>query len=196
VKQGKNKNSYSFQSDAFNGFLQSPQLLSIDKSVSQPSILKRKSHWAYLIGMTSGDTYFSAVLHLAIECQHPSSPCSILTSQQWWQFRRGGQMCAGQYIHIYTDMRMFIAQFLCWGWFQVYIIQTRISRICDIETEGNSVVMCSWMESFSFWHFCNDFWCLLAYFSVPRLVGLLAPGQRTIILRKHQAKVSRLHVFT
>jgi hypothetical protein len=78
VKQGKNKNSYSlFWSDAFNGFLQSPQLQSIDKSVSQPSILKCKRHWAYLIGKTSGDTYLSAVLHLAIECQRPSSPCRI-----------------------------------------------------------------------------------------------------------------------
>jgi hypothetical protein len=50
VKQGKNNNSYSFHSDTFNGFLQSPQLQLIDKSVSQPSILKRKRHWAYLIG--------------------------------------------------------------------------------------------------------------------------------------------------
>jgi hypothetical protein len=56
VKKGKNKNSYSFQSDAFNGFLQSPQLQLIDKSVSQPSILKHERHWAYLIGKTSGDT--------------------------------------------------------------------------------------------------------------------------------------------
>jgi hypothetical protein len=46
VKQGKNKNSYSFQSDAFNGFLQSSQLQSIEKIVSQPSILKHKRHWA------------------------------------------------------------------------------------------------------------------------------------------------------
>jgi hypothetical protein len=60
------------------------------------------------------------------------------------RFTRGGQTCAGQYIHIYTDTRMFIAQFLCRGWFQVYIIRTRISGICDVETEGNSVVMCSW----------------------------------------------------
>jgi hypothetical protein len=52
-------------------------------------------------------------------------------------------MCAGQYIHVYTDTRMFIAQFLCQGWFQVYITQTCILGICDIETEGNSVVMCS-----------------------------------------------------
>jgi hypothetical protein len=30
------------------------------------------------------------------------------------------------------------------GWFQGYIIRTRILGICDVETEGNSVVMCSW----------------------------------------------------
>ncbi len=69
--------------------------------------------------------------------------CWLVNGQWWQQFRRGGQTCAGQYIHIYTDTRMFIAQFLCQGWFQVYVIQTCISRICDIETEGNSVVMCS-----------------------------------------------------
>jgi hypothetical protein len=55
--------------------------------------------------------------------------------QRWRRFRRGGQTCAGQYIHIYTDTRMFIAQFVCRGWFQVYIIRTHISGICDVETE-------------------------------------------------------------
>ena len=30
------------------------------------------------------------------------------------------------------------------GWFQGYIIRTLILGICDVETEGNSVVICSW----------------------------------------------------
>jgi hypothetical protein len=29
--------------------------------------------------------------------------------------------------------------------FQAYIMRTRVSGICDVQTEGNSVVMCSWV---------------------------------------------------
>jgi hypothetical protein len=39
---------------------------------------------------------------------------------------------------------MFIGHFLYQGWLQIYIIQTRIFGICDVEIDGNSVVMCSW----------------------------------------------------
>jgi hypothetical protein len=159
MKQGKNKNSYSFQSDAFNGFLQSPQLHLINKSVSQQSILKCTRHWAYLIGKTSGDTCRLVVTLVCSPSPHnwlPTSflpllttpyhhPSTMLTSQRSTvatiQERRTD--VKGQYIHIYTDTRMFIAQFLCQGWFQVYTIWTHKSGICDIETEGNSVVMCS-----------------------------------------------------
>jgi hypothetical protein len=75
---------------------------------------------------------------------------SSLVNGAWRQFTRGGQMCAGQYIHIYTDTTMFITQFLCRGWFQVYIIRTRILQICDVETEGNSVVMYSCVNDMCF----------------------------------------------
>ncbi len=60
------------------------------------------------------------------------------------QGRGDGQTCAAMNISFYINTNMFIGHFLYRGWLQIYIIQTRIFGICDVEIDGNSVIMCSW----------------------------------------------------
>jgi hypothetical protein len=62
------------------------------------------------------------------------------TDHQSEQGRGDGQTCAASNISFYINTNMFICHFLYRGWLQMYIIQTRMIGICDVEIDGNSVV--------------------------------------------------------